>query len=82
MDRLQALATALCEARARANFSQEQLAALAGIHRNVVGRIERNLITPTIPTLFALADALGVPAATIMARVEELTAESQDEGRS
>jgi DNA-binding XRE family transcriptional regulator len=40
-------------------ISQDMLAAKAGIHRNVVGRIERGEYNPTVMTLAAIATALN-----------------------
>lgn len=79
MDRTAALGAAIREARTRAIISQERLAALAGLHRNVVGLVERNAMAPTVATLFLLADALQVPASQLVARAEELA--SEPEGR-
>jgi transcriptional regulator with XRE-family HTH domain len=48
------------ELRAQQNLSQEALAGLAGVHTNVVGRLERGSYNPTVLTLTALAMKLGV----------------------
>jgi transcriptional regulator with XRE-family HTH domain len=48
------------ELRTQKNLSQETLAGLAGIHTNVVGRLERGSYNPTVLTLAALAAKLGV----------------------
>jgi transcriptional regulator with XRE-family HTH domain len=40
--------------------SQEQLAALAGVHRTYVGHIERGTVTPTLDTIVRLAEALKI----------------------
>lgn len=75
MNRIEATAVAIREVRNRRELSQEQLALAAKLHRNVVGRIERNLTAPNLETLFALADALDVSAADLIARAEELATE-------
>ena len=48
------------ELRTQKKLSQEALAGLAGIHTNVVGRLERGSYNPTVMTLAALAVKLGV----------------------
>jgi transcriptional regulator with XRE-family HTH domain len=48
------------ELRTRKKLSQESLAGLAGIHTNVVGRLERGSYNPTVLILTALAMKLGV----------------------
>lgn len=72
MNRLEALGLAIREARLERNISQEKLAGAANLHRNVVGLIERNVSTPAISSLYAIADALGVPASKLVARSEEI----------
>ena len=48
--------------------SQAALAAKAGIHRNVVGRIERGTYNPTVMTLEAIAGALNTSIVDLMRR--------------
>lgn len=48
-------------------LTQAQLADKAGTHRPIVGRIERGVCDPKIPTLAAYARALGVPLWAIVA---------------
>ena len=43
-------------------MSQEQLAAKAGLSYKFVGEVERGTGNPTVDTLAALSDALGVDA--------------------
>lgn len=73
MTRTQLLGHAIREAREHAGLSQERLAEKAGLHRNSVGLIERGA-NLTVPTLFALADALDVRASKLVSRAEELAA--------
>jgi transcriptional regulator with XRE-family HTH domain len=47
--------------RERLSFSQTTLARKAGVHPNVVGRLERGICNPTVLTLLAIAGALHVP---------------------
>jgi transcriptional regulator with XRE-family HTH domain len=50
----------LKDLRVRQALTQEELAAKAGIGKNTVNRIERNLTEPHMSTLRKLAQALGV----------------------
>jgi transcriptional regulator with XRE-family HTH domain len=47
--------------REELSFSQTRLARRAGVHPNVVGRLERGICNPTVLTLLAIAGALRVP---------------------
>ena len=57
-------------AREKAGMTQEGLAFAAGLDRTYISRLERNKNSPTLNTLLLLGDALGVPASTLIARVE------------
>ena len=46
--------------RAEKFMTREELAELTGLHRDHIGRIERNEVEPRIPTIRGLAEALGV----------------------
>jgi transcriptional regulator with XRE-family HTH domain len=46
--------------RTQKKLSQEALAGLAGIHTNVVGRLERGSYNPTVMVVAAIAVKLGV----------------------
>jgi transcriptional regulator with XRE-family HTH domain len=48
------------ERRTQKKLSQEALAGLAGVHTNVVGRLERGQYNPTVMILVAIAVKLGV----------------------
>lgn len=48
-------------ARRRAGFSQEELGALAGLHRTEVGMVEKGERLPRVDTLLKLAASLAVP---------------------
>lgn len=72
MNRLQAIGAAIREARQERQLSQEKLAELAKLHRNVIGLAERSVSAPALESLFAIADALEMPASRLVARAEEL----------
>lgn len=65
----QALARSLRAARARLGWSQERLAAIAGLDRSYVGDIERGEVSPTLQTLEKLSSALGMSASELI-RIE------------
>lgn len=47
-------------ARNTKRWSQEELAARASVHRNIIGAIERAETAPTVDTVFAIGKAFGV----------------------
>jgi transcriptional regulator with XRE-family HTH domain len=57
---------ALAELRRAAGLSQEELAALSGLHRTYVGGLERAERNPTITTLVALAKGLGAKPSDLL----------------
>ncbi len=50
----------LRELRQAAGLSQEQLAAKAGLHRTYISQLERELKSPTLDVLAALAEAMDM----------------------
>ena len=68
---LRSLGEEVRELRTQKNLSQETLAGLAGIHTNVVGRLERGSYNPTVLTLAALAAKLGVTLEELFRGAEE-----------
>lgn len=54
--------------RRDAGLSQEQLADLAGLDRNYVGKLEREENAPTVDTLEALAAALQIDVELLLRR--------------
>ena len=54
-------------ARLEAGLSQERLSALARLHRTEISLLERGARDPKLSTILRLADALGVPAAALVA---------------
>jgi transcriptional regulator with XRE-family HTH domain len=57
-------------ARRRAGFSQEELAALASLHRTEVGMVEKGERLPRVDTLIKLASALSVGAGELLEGVD------------
>jgi transcriptional regulator with XRE-family HTH domain len=57
-------------ARRRAGFSQEELGALAGLHRTEVGMVEKGERLPRVDTLLKLAASLAVPVGELVAGIE------------
>ena len=62
--------------RHRSGLTQEQLADLAGLDRNYVGKLEREDSSPTLTTLEALAVALQIEVESLISR--ELPAMPKD----
>lgn len=57
-------------ARRRAGFSQEELGALACLHRTEIGLVESGRRLPRVDTLVKLASALDVRAEELLAGIE------------
>ena len=57
-------------ARRRAGFSQEELGALAGLHRTEVGMVEKGERLPRVDTLLKLAASLVVSVGELVAGIE------------
>jgi transcriptional regulator with XRE-family HTH domain len=67
---LRSLGEEIRELRVERKLSQEALAGLAGIHTNVVGRLERGSYNPTVLILVALTAKLGVSIEELFAGAE------------
>lgn len=80
MERIEALGLVIKAVRQDRKLSQEKLAERAGLHRNFVGLVERNLTKLALDSLVALADALEVDASELLARAERLSRDRQKEG--
>ena len=59
--------------REASGHSQESLAAVAGLHRNYVGLLERGKRVPSILVVEKLAAALETTASSLLRAVEKLT---------
>lgn len=55
--------------REGARLTKHKLASRAGVHRTLVGAIERGERVPRVETLVRLAGALGVPIAKLLAGI-------------
>ncbi len=67
---LQALGDEVRERREQRNLTQEALAFEAGVHPNVIGRLERGQTDNKVLTLFNVAMGLNTPLAELIAGVE------------
>ena len=56
--------------RHKKGVSQETLADEAGLDRTFISRLERGLTQPSLTTLLALAEALEVPAHSLIRELE------------
>ncbi|MFZ0928019.1 MAG: helix-turn-helix transcriptional regulator [Syntrophobacteraceae bacterium] len=62
----------LKKARKESGLTQEELAARAGLHYTYISLLETNKKSPTLDSLFRICKALGISAASLIARVEKL----------
>jgi len=67
------LGRAIRRYRETCGFSQEELAARAGLHRTYVGGIERGERNPSYANILRLAEALGVRASDLVGYSEGRT---------
>jgi putative transcriptional regulator len=61
-DALELFGSRVREFRKARGLTQHQLAESAGIDRKTINRIENSHYSPTLTNVFAIADALNVPA--------------------
>ncbi len=71
----EALGQALRDARLKVGLSQEALGEACDRHRTYVSLLERGKHSPSIKTLFSMAEVLGTTPSRLLRRVEELLAE-------
>jgi transcriptional regulator with XRE-family HTH domain len=64
---LRGLGEEIRERRLRRNLTQEGLAFDAGVHPNVVGRLERGIYNPTVTILFAICVELNTSLQDVFA---------------
>ncbi|MFG0828919.1 helix-turn-helix domain-containing protein [Pseudomonas sp. CJQ_7] len=65
-----AFGQAVRAARVDQGIAQDEFAALAGIARSHMGKIERGEHVPTLPLILKIAKALRISAADLMAATE------------
>ena len=66
-----AFGKALKRFRTDSGLSQERLAALAGVHRNYVGDVERGLKNICLLNMSRVANVLEVPLSKVMREMEQ-----------
>lgn len=69
-DDLKVFGEVVREFRSQLAVSQEQLAAIADLHRTYISLLERGLRNPSLTVIRRLADALGVSATDLVAAFE------------
>ncbi len=74
-----AFGSAVRALRLEQGFAQEELAALAGIERSHMGKIERGEHMPTLAVILRVSSALQRSAADLMAITEKLLQSSPEE---
>jgi transcriptional regulator with XRE-family HTH domain len=67
---LKALGEEIRQRRRACKLSQEELANGAGLHRNVIGRLERGIYNPSILTLISISSELAVPISELLNSIE------------
>jgi len=70
--RAQAFGDALRELREERGLSQEAAALTCGIDRAYFGKLERAAKTPTLTTLWRIADGFGTRPSDLLSRAERL----------
>lgn len=70
---LLALGAAIRQKRLQLGWSQEELADRTGLHRTYIGGIERGERNVAVKNIQAIAEALGVPASTLLEKLPQRT---------
>jgi len=70
--RQQAFGDALRELRKERDLSQEAAALACGVDRAYFGQLERAAKTPTLKTIWRIADGLGTRPSKLLARAERM----------
>jgi len=73
--RSQAFGEALRQLREKRGLSQEAAALACGIDRSYYGKIERGMKSPTLGTVWKIADALEAQPSGLLARAERIAKE-------
>lgn len=71
------IGTVIQKFRNEKGMSQEVLSGLAGLDRTHYSKIERGLRSPTIDTLFKIAQALDIPPHELVKEIERCLKEDQ-----
>jgi transcriptional regulator with XRE-family HTH domain len=66
-----AFALVLQRHREARKLSKQALAPKAGLHQTYIGKIEGGLSNPSLDAANAIAEALGIPLATLIAEAEK-----------
>jgi transcriptional regulator with XRE-family HTH domain len=61
----------LKELRQNQAFSQEELGFRSGYHRTYISLLERGLKSPSLNTIFQMANALGISPSGMISKVEQ-----------
>jgi transcriptional regulator with XRE-family HTH domain len=72
LSRSEAFGRAISELRVERGLSQEEAALASGIDRAYFGHIERATKSPTLKTVWKIADALEVQPSELLTRAERL----------
>ena len=72
MDLSDAFAVVLQRHRVAKKLSREALAQKAKLHQTYIGLIERGLRNPSLDTVDAIAEVLGVPASKLISEAEQV----------
>lgn len=67
---LKALGEEIRHRRHALEISQEELAHGAGLHRNVIGRLERGTYNPSVMTLLSIVAEFDIPLSELISSAE------------
>ena len=76
MDPSEAFGEAIREIRSEKGLSQEAAAQACELDRAYYGALERAIKSPTLKTIWKIADAFGVPPSELLLRAEKLLRQS------
>lgn len=68
----------LCDARQKVGLNQAELASRLSMSQSSVSKIESGERRASVPDVYAICTALGVPFATVMSRIERELARAGD----
>lgn len=72
MDRVHCFGLAVRKFRQANSLSQEKLAELASLHRNLIGLVERGKVSASVESIYSICDALGIKATDLFSEAEAL----------